>query len=133
MEGYVELISTKVFIKKSFCIWFSIIQVQIHSLNHSSGPNFVLKLPKNSKSSFRKPESPAALFWLITHFCKLLLHTLCFAQFAVQHDTTYTHTWGAHTLLGPFIWIFIPSSVLVCVHLYCRPVCVHYKPGQTSA
>ena len=44
----------------------------------------------------------------------LLVHALCLAQFAVQIDTTYTHSWCTH-----FAWIsctathlyFIPASV----------------------
>ena len=43
------------------------------------------------------------------------MHTLCFAQFAVQLDTTYTHSWCTHCA-----WISRTA-----VHLYFSPVSVH--------
>ena len=45
----------------------------------------------------------------------------------VQNLYCFVKTLGAPILLGSFLRIFIPSSILACVHLYCWPVCVHYK------
>ena len=62
--------------------------------------------------------------------CTQLSHTLVYSgHFLFEKPSLFC----AHTLLGSFILIFIPSCALVCVHLYCRPVCVHYKHGQTVA
>ena len=43
------------------------------------------------------------------------MHTLCLAQFAVQVDTTYTHSWCTHCA-----WISCTA-----VHVYFSPVSVH--------
>ena len=61
------------------------------------------------------------------------IHCAWISSTPVQDLNCFVETWGAHTLLGSFIWIFIPSSALVCVHLYCEPGCVYYKHGQTPA
>jgi hypothetical protein len=45
----------------------------------------------------------------------LLVHALCLAQFAVQIDTTYTHSWCTH-----FAWISCAAT-----HLYFSPASVN--------
>ena len=53
------------------------------------------------------------LYSMYTHLC--CIHCAYISSTPIQGLHCFVETWGAHTLLGSFMWIFISSSTLVCV------------------